>query len=605
MGGHYGSIHIRTEDRDVVLRALDKFEVNRTRRFLVAPPIDGWVTVFPEHNGQDSSVFEALAAKLPNLTLVCCLVHDDDVFAYWLIDGGRVLDTYNSCPDYFGSNNPPPRGGNAKSFSILVRDSEKVDQLQKLLDADRFAFELERQDKFAEILGLPNTAYAYEYLQAGETDGVRQWKKFIHVPDLAPEKEAKRAARAKLKSDLEQLLDTRVMFVDEPGQKGKVKGRFNHPIWTVNPATSEVVMAWQDSATINPQVGQWRQFSSANWREGACNWPAAADAVEVKISRSGKLLAEISRSGTGLNVWNLPEGRLVVTKSLAGAAGLTFSSDERFLLTVVRKYPPPSVELHRIALGPGLEDGVLVAEDNICFNALAVHPDGLMAAVIDNFGVLIVVDLPQMKIANEVWIKDTKSRLPLEEIEQIVAQTVAELNKHLSQSEVDAHVKSSRRHHIPKESIRVCLFSPDGRFLFCGTHDGVRVIEWDDVLRCGRMQPVRVRSGADTEALAVDRGGFSTSLKIVYGLVYDATRNRLIFCGVEGKIKFLDLDAQTPGDLITVPGQLAIVHLELTADRSALIATATRLQFKGNDPTPSRFQVWNYRALCERNNISW
>ncbi len=106
MGGRYGSIHIRTDDRDAVLRALDKFEVNLTRNFLVAPVIDGWVTVFPEHNGQDAAVFEPLANKLSGYALVCCLVHDDDVFAYWLYDRGQLIDSYNSCPDYFGSKEP-------------------------------------------------------------------------------------------------------------------------------------------------------------------------------------------------------------------------------------------------------------------------------------------------------------------------------------------------------------------------------------------------------------------------------------------------------------------------------------------------------------------
>src|SRR5512138_89767 len=102
MGGHYGTIHVRTEDRDAVRSAVESIVSERSGRFLIAPPIDGWVTVYPEHNGQDQAVSDALAAKLPGLALIHCLVHDDDVFAYWLFQGGRVVDTYNSCPDYFG-----------------------------------------------------------------------------------------------------------------------------------------------------------------------------------------------------------------------------------------------------------------------------------------------------------------------------------------------------------------------------------------------------------------------------------------------------------------------------------------------------------------------
>ncbi len=100
MGGHYGTIHVRTSDRDAVRSAVESLVCERTKRFLIAPSIGGWVTVFPEHNGQDSSVSEALAAKLPDKTLIHCLVHDDDVFAYWVFEGGRIIDTYNSCPNY-------------------------------------------------------------------------------------------------------------------------------------------------------------------------------------------------------------------------------------------------------------------------------------------------------------------------------------------------------------------------------------------------------------------------------------------------------------------------------------------------------------------------
>ena len=46
-------------------------------------------------------------------------------------------------------------------------------------------------EQFAGLLNLPNAMTAYEYLQDGERDGIEKWKQFIHVPDLAPEREAK------------------------------------------------------------------------------------------------------------------------------------------------------------------------------------------------------------------------------------------------------------------------------------------------------------------------------------------------------------------------------------------------------------------------------
>src|SRR5260221_1921086 len=215
MGGHYGTIHVRTEDRGAVRFAVESIASDRTRRFLIAPAIAGWVTVFPENNGQDPAVSEALAEKLSDKTLIHCLVHDDDIFAYWFFEGGRLVHAYNSCPSYFGEANPPPRGGNAAALSDLLIDPAKTNQLQALLDAERFTFELERQDEFAALLGLPNTAYAYEYLQGGETDSVQQWKRFIHVPDLAPEKSARRAEAAKLRAELKHLQGGGILLVGQ------------------------------------------------------------------------------------------------------------------------------------------------------------------------------------------------------------------------------------------------------------------------------------------------------------------------------------------------------------------------------------------------------
>lgn len=36
--------------------------------------------------------------------------------------------------------------------------------------------------RFAEILGIPNTTTSYEYLKAGDREGVREWDKFVEIP---------------------------------------------------------------------------------------------------------------------------------------------------------------------------------------------------------------------------------------------------------------------------------------------------------------------------------------------------------------------------------------------------------------------------------------
>lgn len=109
MGGHYGTIHVRTEDEKVVRAALEDMAREQKTKFLLGPRIKGWIAIFPSDNGQHFGVSDALAAKI-SVPLIHTLVHDDDIFAYRFHDAGKLVDTYNSCPDYFGESTEP-RGG--------------------------------------------------------------------------------------------------------------------------------------------------------------------------------------------------------------------------------------------------------------------------------------------------------------------------------------------------------------------------------------------------------------------------------------------------------------------------------------------------------------
>jgi hypothetical protein len=99
MGAFYGSVHIKTDEVEAVRKALDDV-AGRKWKFLVSPVMNGWVAVYPNTNGQDERVSKALAKKL-NWPILHVAVHDDDVFYYWYYVGGKLIDRYSSCPDYF------------------------------------------------------------------------------------------------------------------------------------------------------------------------------------------------------------------------------------------------------------------------------------------------------------------------------------------------------------------------------------------------------------------------------------------------------------------------------------------------------------------------
>ena len=586
MGGHYGTIHVRTEDRDAVRVAVESLACERTRRFLIAPAINGWVTLYPENNGQDPAVSEALAAKLAEKTLIHCLVHDDDVFAYWLFEGGRIVDTYNSCPDYFGDHNPPPRGGNASALSHLLLDQGKVGELQALLDEDSFDFELERQDQFAALLGLPNTAYAYEYLRGGETDGVQRWKQFIHVPDLAPEKSARRAAAAKERTELKGLQRDAVLLVNETAGKGGNKHFLKVPLWAIDPAISAVVLTWQDYSYGEVAAAEWRCLSAPHWRAEKWDGVETERSAGLQFSPAGSWFAIQSQNRSQIDVWDGRGKRPVAQKEFTGSiTAMAFSADENWLFVVVHNQTP-STQLHRLALRPGLEDAVLT-DEILHFQTIGPHPGGSLLAVVDDFGILLVVDIQTMRIANQVWIKETNPLLPESVRGEIINDAMDKfqgvLKDHMSAGELDRYRQQSARHFWPKESIHTCCFSLDGNWLFCGTNYGLRCLDWNNVLQCSEMRPVPVQLPMDAEPVSSDLGGGAAfAHRLVYAIGFDALRRRVLFSGLEGKISFVELNDGRTGDLLVVPGRIPLIQLALTPDRSALVATGHRRVARSN-----------------------
>src|SRR5262245_9697368 len=100
MGAFYGSIHFRTDDRSTIRKLLEQTTAKKKVRFLLGPVLNGWIGVYPSDSGQDERLSRTLAKGFPGEVLHM-LVHDDDIFAYFFYQKGRLVDQYNSCPDYF------------------------------------------------------------------------------------------------------------------------------------------------------------------------------------------------------------------------------------------------------------------------------------------------------------------------------------------------------------------------------------------------------------------------------------------------------------------------------------------------------------------------
>jgi hypothetical protein len=223
--------------------------------------------------------------------------------------------------------------------------------------------------------------------------------------------------------------------------------------------------------------------------------------------------------------------------------------------------------------------------------------------VVDHSGILVVISLETMRMVNQVWIKEVKSLIPEGVRQALVARGMgkflAELKNHLPTGELERYRQQCDRNFLPKEPIRLCTFSPDGELLFCGTSGGLRGLRWEDVLACHEMQPVPVHISVDAESVVLGRAdGFSTEHKFVYGIAFDALRQRVLFSGLEGKVTFLELNNRRSGTLLVSPDKAPLIQLALTPNRAALVATSHRFDIESHKQTASRFQIWNYGALC-------
>src|SRR5262245_1904558 len=220
MGAFYGSIHVRTDDREAVLDAAKSLARKGDARFLVAPLLRGWVTLFPHNNGQEERLSKAFAGRLSD-EILQVIVHDDDIFAYAFYREGKLVDQYNSRPDYFGRVSKKKKEqsrGRPETLAHLLSEPEQLDDLKSLLStehAEGLPFASESLQRFAELVDLPNALSGYEYLTRGETDGIEGWDEFTHVPDRGTELAQKRAEDDALAAEMQRLREQGVLLHEE------------------------------------------------------------------------------------------------------------------------------------------------------------------------------------------------------------------------------------------------------------------------------------------------------------------------------------------------------------------------------------------------------
>jgi hypothetical protein len=176
MGLFCVNLHFRTNDDKAVSAALHRRGVSR---FQVVPALNGWTSLYEEQASQQiDGRIRDLAGGLSHelhVGAIAFLIHDSDVACYWLFDNGRLLDEYNSCPDYLdadaeGDEPPHPSGGQPDVLVRYCRAGVQQDELADLL-AEETLFAERTIERLAEAMGIDRERAIADYRDVADGDG--------------------------------------------------------------------------------------------------------------------------------------------------------------------------------------------------------------------------------------------------------------------------------------------------------------------------------------------------------------------------------------------------------------------------------------------------
>jgi WD40 repeat protein len=634
MGGFYGSVQVKTTDRDRVRSALEEL-ARSSGRFLLGPVLNGWVGVYPEGGGQDFDVARDLAQRLGG-ELIASLVHDDDIFAYEYHRDGELVDQYNSIPDYFGEEVSEAErqelAGRPETMAHLASDPEKFATFAQRMAAqaethDPFASGL--LEEFAEALGIRNAMTSYEYLKVNEeVEDIEGWDLFVHIPALTEERAQKETAEAAIVEEKERLTTQGKLLAE----RGGIEGGWASPTpwWCPAPDGRGFLVAWSHHGDAQEQKLPLERHGPP-WPDGpqTTAWAIGPHVYGMELSPSGRYLAVAHAAGDWkATLWDLEENRLVVeVNQVRAVSSVGFVADESAMYSVSSHGEDGKVIVTPI--GPG--EPRVVAMPNA--DLAATHPREASLVVTDKLNRMHVLDLTSLKIVrthpiggrftasvleNQI-VANLQASLSTADSEAIHDQvggpqeesaelpfgkgiSVDDLRKQLEgvmagMREQFARQPAEQANRGAEKAFRV-RFDRDGEWLFVATMGGVRVYAWRDLLDANDLRPT---FSADLPSLLLQTdGGEIPRSGYIYDLHHDTDRNRLLFAGLDGRVRFLDLASGKSGVLLNPPGLPAIVRLGLSRDRGTLALTCTPdMLVQSSKKRGPALQFWNYEAISE------
>lgn len=182
MGSFFTNLHVRCERTADPVAKIKSLGLGPT---YISDIENGWLSIFPlkteEQNPDEIIKVCARVSQIFCSPALAFLVHDSDIFMYFLARGGELVDFYNSDCGYFDENEShEPEGGNPELILPLCQPGTKETVLRRLLHEHLYGAKNDSRDELitaddiafalSELLGIPDwrVPLGFDYIEDGE-----------------------------------------------------------------------------------------------------------------------------------------------------------------------------------------------------------------------------------------------------------------------------------------------------------------------------------------------------------------------------------------------------------------------------------------------------
>ncbi|MHC1684235.1 MAG: hypothetical protein AB6733_14970 [Clostridiaceae bacterium] len=155
MGNSAMNCHLYTKYKE---DDYEKLKKHAKEGYIINIKDSNWTSYYNVNEDGDIEKLRNTAIKLSkelSATAIVFDIYDSDIFSYYLIKDGELIDYYCSNPNYFDNGDAEINPGeNANKLCEILGIPEKLEKVSEILGENEYVFEDERVEEFAEILGI-------------------------------------------------------------------------------------------------------------------------------------------------------------------------------------------------------------------------------------------------------------------------------------------------------------------------------------------------------------------------------------------------------------------------------------------------------------------